>query len=120
MASQAGFLSPKESEGLALLHALKWLNEKRATNTIIEVDALEVVRAVADGAEDVSEFGNIVRSCRLWLHPTFELRHVRRNRNEVAHALARRSRLLTAPCEGEVPPEWLVNALYCTCMEVGH
>ncbi|CAN1145355.1 hypothetical protein LINPERHAP2_LOCUS14632 [Linum perenne] len=52
MASQAGFLSPKESEGLALLHALKWLNEKRAKNTIIEVDALEVVRAYRSSASD--------------------------------------------------------------------
>ncbi|CAN1327913.1 hypothetical protein LINPERPRIM_LOCUS34278 [Linum perenne] len=94
--------SPKECEARALLHALQWSHGHGVSHAIVEIDALEVHRALGSEEEDLSEFGDTIRSCKALLHATIKICHIPKTRNEVAHVLARRSRNFVTPLEGIV------------------
>ncbi|XVF40965.1 hypothetical protein PTKIN_Ptkin01aG0243300 [Pterospermum kingtungense] len=59
------------------------------------MDALLVVAAITSSVENISEFGAIISSCKkvLDLEQNYSVCIVRRQTNEVAHALAREARL---------------------------
>ncbi|CAN1348846.1 hypothetical protein LINPERPRIM_LOCUS41604 [Linum perenne] len=74
-----------------------------------ETDAKVVVDGLNQSEDDETEFGDIIALCRSIMdaNPGFEVRFERRNRNMVAHTLARRACALQSPMCGVTPPVWL-------------
>jgi len=71
-------------------------------NVIFETDSQTVVTALMVSEEDWTEFGDIIRACKMVLEAMlyFEVNFFRRHRNEVAHELARRSEFFVEPVLG--------------------
>ncbi|CAN1163492.1 Putative ribonuclease H protein At1g65750 [Linum perenne] len=109
-----------ECEALALEKAIMWVNGLNMRNVIFETDSQMVALAVNGHEEDVTEFGAIVRSCKENLVPTHRVVFVRRDRNEVAHCLARQSRFFASPTSGTASPIWLENVMSFTCSNTSH
>jgi len=79
-------------ETLCLHHAIRWICELQLTNVDFEVDSKKVADYFNKGRGDVTEFGSIMDSsiqlCSTYLtNSHFEF--IRRQTNEVAHALAK-------------------------------
>ncbi|CAN1175266.1 hypothetical protein LINPERHAP2_LOCUS31860 [Linum perenne] len=72
--------------------------------------------------EDVSEFGCLIAQCRDFLHsfPRFRVQVVRRNRNQVAHLLARQSFSLDVSLTSHSPPVGMDNIMYDVCYDNNH
>jgi ribonuclease HI len=79
-------------EALALHHAIRWIHELQLSNVDFEVDSKRVADYFNNGREDVTEFGSIMDSsvqfCNIYLTNS-HVEFIRRQTNEVAHALAR-------------------------------
>ncbi|CAN1814412.1 Putative ribonuclease H protein At1g65750 [Linum perenne] len=112
----------REGEAWGLYEALKWVVSRRTRHVIFEVDCQQVTNALARQEVDRTEFGSIISCCSQILHanPEFSVVFIRRNRNMVAHELARRSFSLASPFEGHVPPSWLESALNLSCNDLDH
>ncbi|CAN1842196.1 hypothetical protein LINPERHAP1_LOCUS36775 [Linum perenne] len=112
----------REGEARGLLDALYWAVRSQLHQVVFEVDSQVVASAVNGQESNLTEFGVIIDGCRLILlaNPGYEVVFVRRNRNVVAHELARRSFSLASPFEGYVPPTWLIDALALKCIDPGH
>ncbi|CAN1752594.1 hypothetical protein LINPERHAP1_LOCUS4809 [Linum perenne] len=89
----------KEGEAWSLLEALKWARDSNQTRVIFEVDSQQVALAVRGHAANMTEFGEIISKCRTIIqeNPNFVVDFVRRDRNLVAHELARRSFSFASP-----------------------
>jgi ribonuclease HI len=79
-------------EALGLLHAINWVHELELENVDFELDSKNVVTKFHSNKEDMSELGDVIRDCQR-LHNSFftnsRVEFIRRQANEVAHALAR-------------------------------
>jgi ribonuclease HI len=86
-----GRCSSNEGEALALLEAMKELQQRGFNNFIFETDAQNLVGAIRRRSSGVSEFSTIVNKikCMLSLFPGFEVKPIRRQANRVAHTIAR-------------------------------
>ncbi|CAN1153936.1 Putative ribonuclease H protein At1g65750 [Linum perenne] len=115
-----GCPSVKECEAMAVLMAVRQLREDGRTDVIIETDSLSTVQALHGDQDDWTEFGEIIRQCRNLMPSTYSVEFVRREGNEVAHTLARRSFSLATPTLGVASPSWLVNALNSICNIIEH
>ncbi|CAN0901815.1 hypothetical protein LINGRAHAP2_LOCUS21620 [Linum grandiflorum] len=100
----------KECEALAL----RWCSMQGFNHVRFESDAHVVVQAVTDDGEpDSLEFGDVVRSCRTILQskPLYSVWFVQRVRNEAAHVLAHKSRILESPTVKVTSPSFLLHVL---------
>jgi ribonuclease HI len=86
-----GNCSILEGESLALLEALRVLEQRGITHVIIESDSKSVVDAICHLRGDYSEFSFIISQINniLRCNPNFEVKFVKRQANMVAHTLAR-------------------------------
>ncbi|XP_058741350.1 uncharacterized protein LOC131613720 [Vicia villosa] len=79
-------------EALSLLAAIKWVLELGYDNVDFESDSKVVVDSVTIPKPNDSDFGAITRVCYQFLtHSTknFQVKYIRRQANEVAHALTK-------------------------------
>jgi ribonuclease HI len=79
-------------EALGLYHAIRWIHELQLINVDFEVDSKRVADYFNKGRGDVTEFGSIMDSsinfCSNYLTNS-HVEFIRRQANEVAHALAK-------------------------------
>jgi ribonuclease HI len=88
-----GLAQPQEAEARGLKEAIIWLGNRGLTDVSIELDCKQVVDGISNNIGTNSEFGAILRSCKVSLSffPNFKISYVRRQANNVAHSLARAS-----------------------------
>ncbi|CAN1129696.1 Putative ribonuclease H protein At1g65750 [Linum perenne] len=117
-----GAWEPREGEAAALVSAMRWLVEEGFDTVIFEVDAEEVGHAVNSELTDDSEFGCLISMCRELKasNPGFSVQVVRRNRNMVAHVLARRSISFESPFVGSSPLSGMDVVLSDICFSSNH
>ncbi|CAN1779651.1 Putative ribonuclease H protein At1g65750 [Linum perenne] len=117
-----GQWTPREGEAAALLIAMRWVAEEGHTDVIFESDAEVIRNALTDPEEDLSEFGCLIAQCRDFLQsfPHFRVQVVRRNRNQIAHLLARQSFSLDVSLTSHSPPIGMDNILYDVCFISNH
>ncbi|CAN1138488.1 hypothetical protein LINPERHAP2_LOCUS10719 [Linum perenne] len=118
MSSWGGIWRSKEAKARDLLEALSWTEWEGFIEVIFESDALGVVNALCSLSEDNSEFGDLMNSCRAILsrHPSFVVHFIRRDRNMVAHTLAKHSISFLEPFCGSDSLEWLDEVLAELCL----
>ncbi|KAK2426472.1 hypothetical protein QL285_025140 [Trifolium repens] len=63
-----GKLEKAEAEALAILEALQWLHNVDISNVHIEVDCLQVVKAISNKLRNNTEFDIIIELCRSLLN----------------------------------------------------
>jgi ribonuclease HI len=80
-----------EGEALALLHALKEMEQRGLTQVIFETDSKSVVDAIQHIRGGNSEFSAIICNINnvLLRNPNFVVKFIKRQANMVAHTLAR-------------------------------
>ncbi|CAN0827458.1 Putative ribonuclease H protein At1g65750 [Linum grandiflorum] len=122
MQRRPGRYEAREAEVTALAEALGWVRDMGYETCIFETDCQPVAQAVNGTTSDISEFGIRVAQCRAILaeKSQFTVNWVRRNRNRVAHELARRSHSLTSTILGEATPEWRNESMNNICFEHHH
>ncbi|XP_058742674.1 uncharacterized protein LOC131615213 [Vicia villosa] len=79
-------------EALGLLAAINWVLDLGYDNVVFESDSKSVVDSVTIHKPNDSDFGTITRVCyQVLTHSTrnFQIKFIRRQANEVAHALAK-------------------------------
>ncbi|CAN1247896.1 hypothetical protein LINPERPRIM_LOCUS6539 [Linum perenne] len=108
----------RECEAKAMLMAIRWAAEGNLTDVCFETDCQELVFAIRSDEEDVSEFGVLVGECRRELSSFLNttVLFTRRNGNQVADAVARRSVCSVTSVWGGYPPGWLVCLLDNICL----
>jgi hypothetical protein len=86
-----GKYSILEGEAVALLHALKEMENRGLSQVIFETDSKNVVDAIQHFRGGNSEFSSIIRNINnvLLVHPNFMVKFSKRQANMVAHKLAR-------------------------------
>ncbi|CAN1804672.1 Putative ribonuclease H protein At1g65750 [Linum perenne] len=119
---ERGKPSVAEGEAWGLLDALFWVESLQISDTTFEVDSQLVANAIASGEVNTTEFGVLINRCRevLQANPGFRVCFIRRDRNRVAHELARRSFSLASRFVGYVSPNWLDDALADVCIDLNH
>jgi ribonuclease HI len=80
-----------EGEAMALLEAMKTMEQNGFSHVIYETDSKNVVDAIHNLRMGISEFSSIICNIRnvLALNPNFVVKFVKRQANMVAHTLAR-------------------------------
>ncbi|CAN1266151.1 Putative ribonuclease H protein At1g65750 [Linum perenne] len=111
-----------ELELEALLDSIHWVKSMGYTHVTFEADNQSVVAAVNGSDTNISEFGRLVQLCKdvLAEEPYYRVCWIRRNRNVVAHELARRSRFIVSNISGEIPLEWCDQFVHSICFEMNH
>ena len=87
-------------ETLGLHSALQWLRDMQFDNVNFETDSKLTTDTFLSTRNDLYEFGCIISSCRSLFRnfvSNFRVEFVRRQANEVAHALAREAVSLVSP-----------------------
>jgi len=87
-------------EALGLHSALQWLSDMQLDNVNFEMNSKLTADVFLSIWNDLSEFGCIITSCRSLFRNFFSnsrVEFVRRQSNEVAHALAREAMSLASP-----------------------
>ncbi|KAK2423957.1 zinc finger CCCH domain protein [Trifolium repens] len=86
-----GHCSILEGEAMALLHALREMEQLGLSQVIFETDSKSVVDAIQHYRGGNSEFSSIIGHINnvLLLNPNFMVKFIKRQANMVAHALAR-------------------------------
>jgi len=87
-------------EALGLHSTLQWLSDMQFDNMDYETDSKLTADAFLSTRNDLSEFGCIITSCRSFFRNFFSnsrVEFIRRQANEVAHALAREATSLASP-----------------------
>ncbi|CAN0920401.1 Putative ribonuclease H protein At1g65750 [Linum grandiflorum] len=117
MSHRVGNIPVKEGEAIALLEAIQWLSSLNLHHVTIEGDSLQIHQALASNMEDDTEFGDLIRTSRQLMQDLddYYYCYVRRERNQVAHLLARQSFFHTSPHVGNVPPFRLADVADCIC-----
>ena len=100
-ASMAGNLGAREAEALGIRHALSWLKELQFPCVIIEMDCLQVFRALVENFSSPNGFGLIIEDCRTLDKSIREVHFsfVRRYANLAAHFVARAADSMSSPQE---------------------
>ncbi|CAN0886231.1 Putative ribonuclease H protein At1g65750 [Linum grandiflorum] len=117
MSLRDGDIPVNDGEAIAMLDAIHWLTDLDLHHVILEGDSLQVKQAIDNEVEDHTEFGDIIRQSRHLMRSSgdYSYNFVRRERNQVAHKLARQSLFHTSPSVGNVPPLWLADVADCIC-----
>ncbi|KAH9672066.1 reverse transcriptase domain-containing protein [Citrus sinensis] len=109
----AGNFGAREAEALGIREALSWMKELQFPCVIIEMDCLQVFRALVEEFSSPNGFGLIIEDCRALVKFIGEVQFsfVRRSANCAAHSVARASGSLSGLQEWNiVPPLWLLNS----------
>ncbi|CAN1182488.1 hypothetical protein LINPERHAP2_LOCUS36001 [Linum perenne] len=87
---------------------------------IFETDALGTCKALQASTRDLTEFGELISSCKAIMarHTDFRVVHVRREQNKVADLIAKQSFSYVEPFQGETPPSWMINVLSDICLMI--
>jgi ribonuclease HI len=109
-----GRCSSSEGEALALLEAMKELQQRGFTNVTFETDAYNIVCAIRRRVNGVSEFSSIINNikCLLSLNTGFEVKPIRRQANRIAHTIARAALSWSRRHIFELLPHCINNLLY--------
>ncbi|CAN1185659.1 hypothetical protein LINPERHAP2_LOCUS37692 [Linum perenne] len=70
------------------------------SKVIIETDSQTVARRLLGEEVDTTEFGETIEACKRLMLPDFRVAFVQRDRNEIAHVIARHSRFFASPTLG--------------------
>jgi len=87
-------------EAMGLFEALQWLSDMSFDNINFELDSKITCDAFHSRREDVSEFGNIITSCKALFSAFFvnsRVEFIRGQENAAAHALAGEATFLASP-----------------------
>ncbi|XP_074378553.1 uncharacterized protein LOC141720097 [Apium graveolens] len=86
-----GMVTVLEAEARGVQEALKWLEELNLRNVTIECDSKGVVKAVNNGTQYYLEVRHVFEWCRVRLgsRVDFYLCHVKKQKNQLAHLMAR-------------------------------
>ncbi|XP_024190507.1 uncharacterized protein LOC112194512 [Rosa chinensis] len=107
---QVGHLPPRSIEALALLHGLRFAAHVGFAHIEIEGDALSVINSLHDSSEDLSFEGHLIDEVKSLIQSFHfcSCHFVKRERNKVAHRLAKEALKLSQPllCL-ESGPIWL-------------
>ncbi|CAN1171323.1 hypothetical protein LINPERHAP2_LOCUS29489 [Linum perenne] len=122
MKTLQGCYSAKEGEAMALREAMVWMQQEGQRDVVFETDSQALFHSIDQRQDDVSEFGLIVRSCLsfLFTFPQWKVCYVRRERNRVAHELARHSISQGLTTAGVYPPAWLSDDVNAFCVNLDH
>ena len=106
-----GFLDPTTGEALAASMAAELCVEMGLSNGQLEGDAKNVVGAVLAREPDESSREHLIEDIKKTLRviPSWEMRHVRRKENHVAHMLA------DLAVKDTMSMVWLYNPPDCIC-----
>jgi ribonuclease HI len=109
-----GRCSSHEGEALALLEAMKELQQRGFNNVIFETDVHNIVGAIRWRNTGVSEFSSIINKikCLLSLYSGFEVKPIRRQANRIAHIIARAALSWSRRHVFESIPYCIHNLLY--------
>jgi ribonuclease HI len=109
--TKQGFLDPTTGEALAASMAAELCVEMGLSNVQLEGDAKNVVNAVLACEPDDSSRGHLIEDIKETLRavPRWEIRHVRREENHVAHVLA------DLAVKDNMSMVWLYNPPDCIC-----
>jgi ribonuclease HI len=109
-----GNCSVIEGEALALLTALRELQEQGMSHVIIESDSQSLVNAIPHVHAGNSEFSTLVCKIKdiMLLNPNFMVRFVKRQANLVAHSLARAASSWPRRCLFDSLPLCIATSLH--------
>jgi ribonuclease HI len=109
-----GICSIVEGESLALLEALKVLNQRGYSHVIFETDSKSVVDAIHHRRGGCSEISFIVNNIIhiLSCNQNFKVKFVKRQANMVAHTLARAAMSWSRRCTFELSPICITTLLH--------
>ncbi|KAG5020095.1 hypothetical protein HKD37_06G016576 [Glycine soja] len=90
-----GNIKPKEAEVWALSQALIWMTNMELQNVTFEVDCKAVMDGFNSNQQGIPKFYFLISSCNILLYnyPNSRVSLVQRQAYQVAHSLARASRL---------------------------
>ncbi|KAL9426929.1 hypothetical protein AB3S75_033667 [Citrus x aurantiifolia] len=109
-----GKFGAREAEALGVREALSWLKQLHLPRVIIEMDCLQVFKALSENHSNPNGFGLIIEECRFLMQNLREVQFsfVRRSANAAAHSVARVGGSKSDPSEWRVaPPRWLLQHL---------
>jgi ribonuclease HI len=109
-----GICSIVEGESLALLEALKVLNQRGYSHVIFETDSKSVVDVIHHRRGGCSEFSFIINNIIhiLSCNQNFKVKFVKRQANMVAHTLARAAMSWSRRCTFELLPICITTLLH--------
>ncbi|CAN1281420.1 hypothetical protein LINPERPRIM_LOCUS17732 [Linum perenne] len=98
------------------------MQQEGQQQVIFETDSQVLCSNLERPQSDSSEFGLIVRYCLALLtsFPQWRVQFVRRERNRVAHELARRSIAQGSTVTCDNPPPWLIDSVNAICVNFDH
>ena len=105
--------SPKMAEAVYLREVIGWCQNVGLDNIDIESDSKLVADSCNDPKDDISEFGMIIRCCRIEAlrYHSLDIKFKRRTANEVANLLARTARNCFGFYAWKEPPYFVVPLL---------
>lgn len=108
-------LNAEQVECEGLLKAIEWAKELHLQHGCLELDVQAVVEAVTQDLEKVAwENQSIVLQIRskLWHHPTWRCKFIRRKNNKPADSLAKHSRIFKVSRSWMgLPPNFIANVI---------
>lgn len=102
-------------EALGLYYAFEWLSDMQLDHVNFETDSKITHDAFHSRKVDDSEFGQIISACQSLFSTHFtnsRVEFIRRQANEVAHALAGEATLLASPITYFNPPRCINNIIF--------
>jgi ribonuclease HI len=101
-------------EAMGLYAALQWVADLQLDNVDFAMDSKLTIEAFLASRNDLSEFGNIISSCRSLFSSNFvnsRVEFTRRQANGVAHSLAREATLRASPVTYFVIPNCIESLI---------
>ncbi|CAN1132709.1 hypothetical protein LINPERHAP2_LOCUS7193 [Linum perenne] len=111
---------PVEAECRIRMEALSWVEQEGHLQVIFETDAKQIVDALSSGHSNHTELGDMIVACRAILlrNSGLEITFGKREKNKVAHLIARRAILHDSPFVGNEIPIWFASSLAELCTEI--
>lgn len=109
----AGSISAFEAETRGVLEAFSWIDSLGLHNIQVETDSRKTVAALESSEPNYLEVGNVLETCKDWLHGRSDVYvvHGRRQSNKAAHLLAHGSCLVGCSDVFYSPPYFLLETL---------
>ncbi|XXG86094.1 hypothetical protein AAC387_Pa11g1057 [Persea americana] len=110
-----GNFAARDAEALGVREVLCWIKSLQLSCIVVEMDCLQVFKALTQNFSSPNGFGLIIEECKTLAHSLGEVQFsfVRRSANTAAHNVTRVGGFLSSPgVWSHVPPPWLINALY--------
>ncbi|CAN1807845.1 Putative ribonuclease H protein At1g65750 [Linum perenne] len=120
MRNSQGCPTALNGEAIAMFEAMLWIRNLGLSKVIFETDCQTVANRLLGAEEDLTEFGATIEACKRLMLPDFSIAFVQRDRNEIAHVLAKHSRYFVSPTMGNTSLDWMVEALSNSCSNLDH